>query len=796
MVNKNNVNNLSFFNENLILHDLSKSSLHLKVTTFQIIHRYPLLLKKFIKILINRVNGVNEDGSLYLTGPEIRVLLLLLDQKQWTNQAISVTFFIDEDNCRIISTGIEKRLNAIWKMKLKYNGKNFTTPLNRESLFNLVLNQLAYLYENKTILMAFNPILHHKIKEEEGKLTSPIYNFLKKTDSGLMNLTLIFSNVAEVYLLFTKIFYQKKTMVLSNIAFIKDIILNSWNFLSEAGSNSNGIEILLQVKDLDREKLVPILELFCELGCLLYLTLDNDEMYVLETPLKKESLQKLCIFLNKFCFNYYWNNLGKTPPLFSAIEPMQRFLYLLCDKNQRQSFLPTPNENWLIIDEVKEKNFLKFIQEKEDSEQKIRSIKILSQLPQTIPFKTRVEIFRNFLTYDKETNSATTISGEIIIRRSQFLVDAFTALSRFSADKLKKTIKIKFISELGLPETGIDQHGLFKEFMSALCSEIFDPNLNLFSSTQGNIGTVIPSLTSSITAKVNGLNNLELFEFCGRMLGKALYEGIVIDIPFPLFVYSKILGRYCFFEDLPSLDEVLYKNLIFLKKYEGNCQDLSLTFSHEVDYFGEHVIKEIRVGGTDIIVNNDNRFEYLYLMSDFRLNKELKNEFDHLIKGFRSIINDRWLRIFSPSELMKLMAGEDTDFDVNELRVHTKYEGGYFDQHSTIRAFWKFLQKISSEDRKLFLKFVTSCSKPPVGGFRHLQPQFCIRYVSDGDENDGSVTIGGVIKSFVGLGKDYRRLPTASTCFNLLKLPAYRKNATLKEKLLYAIRSAKGFELS
>ncbi len=40
------------------------------------------------------------------------------------------------------------------------------------------------------------------------------------------------------------------------------------------------------------------------------------------------------------------------------------------------------------------------------------------------------------------------------------------------------------------------------------------------------------------------------------------------------------------------------------------------------------------------------------------------------------------------------------------------------------------------------------------------------------------------------------RLPTAATCVNLLKLPAYTSPETLKVKLLYAIKSGAGFDLS
>ena len=46
------------------------------------------------------------------------------------------------------------------------------------------------------------------------------------------------------------------------------------------------------------------------------------------------------------------------------------------------------------------------------------------------------------------------------------------------------------------------------------------------------------------------------------------------------------------------------------------------------------------------------------------------------------------------------------------------------------------------------------------------------------------------------LGKDVDRLPSASTCYNMLKLPNYRRASTLREKLLYAAFSGAGFELS
>ena len=41
-------------------------------------------------------------------------------------------------------------------------------------------------------------------------------------------------------------------------------------------------------------------------------------------------------------------------------------------------------------------------------------------------------------------------------------------------------------------------------------------------------------------------NHLDLFEFVGKMIGKAVYEGIVVDVPFASFFLTqvKLAQRY------------------------------------------------------------------------------------------------------------------------------------------------------------------------------------------------------------------------------------------------------------
>ena len=58
---------------------------------------------------------------------------------------------------------------------------------------------------------------------------------------------------------------------------------------------------------------------------------------------------------------------------------------------------------------------------------------------------------------------------------------------------------------------------VFEEFLEETIKRVFDPALNLFKATSDE--RLYPSPTSYLQD-----NHLQLFEFVGRMLGKAVYE--------------------------------------------------------------------------------------------------------------------------------------------------------------------------------------------------------------------------------------------------------------------------------
>jgi HECT-domain (ubiquitin-transferase) len=137
------------------------------------------------------------------------------------------------------------------------------------------------------------------------------------------------------------------------------------------------------------------------------------------------------------------------------------------------------------------------------------------------------------------------------------------------------------------------------------------------------------------------------------------------------------------------------------------------------------------------------------------------------------------------TEVNELLAGSVAQgVDAADLKRHTKYSG-YTPLSAPVRLFWSVFKGLSPDDRRAVLKFVTGTRRAPLGGFAHLSPPFTLARV----DCDASVF------AHVG-GKDVARLPTASTCFNTLKLPNYRRAATLRERLLYAVHSRAGFDLS
>lgn len=70
----------------------------------------------------------------------------------------------------------------------------------------------------------------------------------------------------------------------------------------------------------------------------------------------------------------------------------------------------------------------------------------------------------------------------------------------------------------------------------------------------------------------------------------------------------------------------MYRNLLSLKNYDGDVVDLGLDFTIVIDEFGQTRVAELKPDGANITVTNQNRIEYIHLMADYKLNKQIRKQ--------------------------------------------------------------------------------------------------------------------------------------------------------------------------
>lgn len=191
------------------------------------------------------------------------------------------------------------------------------------------------------------------------------------------------------------------------------------------------------------------------------------------------------------------------------------------------------------------------------------------------------------------------------------------------------------------------------------------------------------------------------------------------------------------------------------------------------------VTRDLKPNGSSLPVTNENRLVYISYVARHRLQIQPHLQTNAFLRGLGDIIQPSWLSMFNQAELQTLIGGDSSEINVSDLRRNTLYGGVYVigddnQEHPTIQLFWQVMQSFSDADRRKVLKFVTSTPRAPLLGFGQLNPRFSIRDAGD----------------------DQTRLPSTSTCVNLLKLPRYANAETLREKLLYSVNSGAGFDLS
>ncbi|KAJ0024700.1 hypothetical protein Pint_08514 [Pistacia integerrima] len=389
-----------------------------------------------------------------------------------------------------------------------------------------------------------------------------------------------------------------------------------------------------------------------------------------------------------------------------------------------------------------------------------KSFSLMLKVPRFVDFDNKRAHFRSKIKHQHDHHHSPL---RISVRRAYILEDSYNQLRMRSTQDLKGRLTVNFQGE-----EGIDAGGLTREWYQLLSRVIFDKGALLFT-TVGNESTFQPNPNS-----VYQTEHLSYFKFVGRVVGKALFDGQLLDVHFTRSFYKHILGVKVTYLDIEAIDPDYFKNLKWM--LENDISDvLHLTFSIDADeeklilYERTQVTDyELIPGGRNMKVTEENKHQYVNLVAEHRLTTAIRPQINAFLEGFNELIPRELISIFNDKELELLISGLP-DIDLDDMRANTEYSG-YSAASPAIQWFWEVVQGFSKEDKARLLQFVTGTSKVPLEGFSALQG------------------ISGSQK--FQIHKAYgssEHLPSAHTCFNQLDLPEYPSKQHLEERLLLAI---------
>ncbi|MBN3294049.1 ITCH ligase, partial [Polypterus senegalus] len=328
---------------------------------------------------------------------------------------------------------------------------------------------------------------------------------------------------------------------------------------------------------------------------------------------------------------------------------------------------------------------------------------------------------------------------KITVSRKTLFEDSFQQIMSFNAQDLRRRLWIIFPGEEGL-----DYGGVAREWFFLLSHEVLNPMYCLFEYA----GKDNYCLQINPASYINP-DHLKYFRFIGRFIA------MIFDLLFCYIIHFVILS--------------------FFICRENNIEEcgLEMYFSVDKEILGEVTTHELKPDGSNLLVTEENKEEYIKLVAEWRLSRGVEEQTQAFFEGFNEVLPQQYLQYFDAKELEVLLCGMQ-EIDLVDWQRNTIYRH-YARSSKQILWFWQFVKEMDNEKRMRLLQFVTGTCRLPVGGFVDLMgsngPQkFCIEKV--GKEN---------------------WLPRSHTCFNRLDLPPYKSYEQLKEKLMFAIEETEGF---
>jgi E3 ubiquitin-protein ligase TRIP12 len=387
-----------------------------------------------------------------------------------------------------------------------------------------------------------------------------------------------------------------------------------------------------------------------------------------------------------------------------------------------------------------------------------------------------------------------------LAREPNILQSAFQVLE--SHDSSRAVLEFEYYDEEG---TGL---GPTAEFYSLVSRELqvaaldiwrdsktIDPNDDRLVSVQELFPRPI-----NVNDKARVARTSRLFEFMGKFVARALLDARIIDLPFSNCFLRAVRGDRLTFKDLKEIEPVYYKQLDAMRRLVQKRRKIEMEESNEetlkkriecltlnddgvssLDALCQVFVVpgypdvELVPGGADKDVTVWNVHEYIELVARYLLNDGIKVQIEAFRRGYESLLPtpgiSTW-KVFSPAELDDMVCGcHEEIWDEDRLTEATRCDHGFSHSSRVIKMLFKVMSEMTTEERRLFIQFVTGSPKLPSGGIKNLKPK---------------LTIVLKVPEKGKVADQY--LPSVMTCTNYLKLPEYSSEQVLKEQLFKAIR--------
>ncbi|XP_006900082.1 PREDICTED: probable E3 ubiquitin-protein ligase HERC6 [Elephantulus edwardii] len=340
------------------------------------------------------------------------------------------------------------------------------------------------------------------------------------------------------------------------------------------------------------------------------------------------------------------------------------------------------------------------------------------------------------------------------VKRSNLVKDTLRQLSQVENGDLRKDLVIEFTDEIVSQGQGVKS-----EFFHLVFQEMTRPEYNMFMYT---------TESSYIWFPAKPKFKKEKYFLFGILCGLSLFNLNVVNLPFPLALFKKLLDQKPTLEDLKEFRPDLEMGLQDVLNYKADDirEAFCITFSISWD---KNVVNLIP-NGSAVCVDHTNKNDFVSKYVDYIFNISVKEVYEEFQKGFYTVCERDIIKCFQPEELRSAIIG-NTDYNWEEFEKNSTYEDGFFKSHSTILMFWKAFHKLTLDDKKKFLIFLTGTDRLQVNGLKRSGIVF---------RSPNTFT-----------EKDSLR---ALTCYYILDMPKYSKMKRMREALQEAIDSCRGFK--